>query len=122
MSISLDGEMTYFAYKLNLKSTNNTTKYESLLLGIMETKEKGVTMLKEQGDEKLVIRQVRNQYAAKNSRLRNYHSMVLVEIEGFDAFSITSILREFNSRANSLAISASFLLPHLDFKNQTYKV
>lgn len=119
--ISPDGEMTCFAYELDFKNTNNIAEYEALL-SIMAAKQKGVKMLKAQGDAELVVRQVKNQYAMKNSRLRNYRSKVWGEIEGFDAMSTTSVLREFNSRVDSLAISASFLLPHPDFKNQTYKV
>ena len=83
---------------------------------------KGVKVLKAQEDAELVVRQVKNQYLVKKSRLRNYLNKVWDEIESLDALSIISVPREFNSRANSLAFSASLLLPHPNFKDQIYKV
>ena len=44
------------------------------------------------------------------------------EIESFDALSIISVLRDFNSRYYSLIVYAWLLLPHLNFKVQTHKV
>uniref|UniRef100_UPI0018F0D670 hypothetical protein n=1 Tax=Vibrio cholerae TaxID=666 RepID=UPI0018F0D670 len=44
------GEMTFLAYKLDFKNTNNTVDYEALLLRIMEKKQKGVKIFKAQGD------------------------------------------------------------------------
>ena len=120
--ISASGETTCLAYKLDFKNTNNTTEYEALLLGILAKKQKGVKILKAQGDVELVVRKVKNQYAIKNSRLKNYRNKVWDEIKSLDAFSIISVQREFNSRVDSLAVSASLLLQHLSFKDQIYKV
>lgn len=41
-------------------------------------------------------------------------------IEYFDAFSISVVPREYNDRADSLAISATLLIPHLDFGQDKY--
>ena len=73
-------EMTCLTYKLDFKNTNNTTEYEALLLGIMTTKQKGFKLLKAQGDVELVVRQVKNQYAVKNSRMRGYCNKVWDEM------------------------------------------
>lgn len=58
----------------------------------------------------------------KNERLRYYRNHVWDEIESFDAFSIEVVPREFNSKADSLAVSAALLVPHLDFTINTYRV
>ena len=79
-------------------------------------------MLKAQGDAKLIVKQVRNQYLMKNHRLRNYRNRVWDEIEGHDAFSIIVVPREKNTKACSMAISASLLLPQPKFENKLYKV
>ena len=54
--------------------------------------------------------------------MRNYRNKVWDEIESFEAFSIVSIPRDQNTRADSLAVSASLLLPHSDFKDQVYRM
>lgn len=58
----------------------------------------------------------------KNNRLRNYRNKVWDGIESFDAFSIILVPRDQNTRVDSLAVSASLLLPHPDFKNQVYRM
>ncbi|XP_059077939.1 uncharacterized protein LOC131876533 [Cryptomeria japonica] len=44
------------------------------------------------------------------------------EIEAFDAFSIEVVPREFNSKVDSLAISAALPIPYPDFTTDTYRV
>lgn len=74
------------------------------------------------GDAELIVNQVKNTYQRKNKRLRSYQNKVWDEIEGFDAFSIQSIPREQNTKVDSLAVSASLLLPHLEFDKDVYIV
>ena len=94
--ISPSGKITYLAYKLDFKNTNNTTEYEALLLGIVVAKQKAVKILRAQGDVELVVIQVKNQYKVKNSRLKNYHNKVWDKTESLNSFSIILVLREFN--------------------------
>ena len=56
----------------------------------------------------------------KNYKLKNYRNKFWDEIEGLDAFSIEGLPREMNTKADSLAVSASLLLPHPDFKDKKY--
>ncbi len=44
------------------------------------------------------------------------------EIEGLDAFSIKVVPRELNTKADSLVVSASLLLPHPNFKDKKYQI
>ena len=44
------------------------------------------------------------------------------EIEYFDAFSLSTIPREQNSKANCLAVSTSLLIPHPRFNKDVYTV
>ena len=48
--------------------------------------------------------------------------MVWDEIESFEAFSIEFVPRSQNTKVDSLSISASLLLPHLEFKSDTYRI
>ena len=58
----------------------------------------------------------------KNHKLKNYRNRIWDEIEGLDAFSIRAVPREMNTKVDSLAVSASLLLPHLDFKDKKYQI
>ena len=58
----------------------------------------------------------------KNHRLKNYQNRVWNEIEGLDAFSIKAMPRELNTKADSLVVFASLLLPHLEFKDKKYQI
>ena len=91
--ISPEGESEPLLFKLEFGNTNNMEKYEALLLRITFTKERGIELLKAQGDAKLVVHQVKGKYSVKYHRLKNYRNRVWDEIEELDAFSITSVPR-----------------------------
>ncbi|XP_059070819.1 uncharacterized protein LOC131860421 [Cryptomeria japonica] len=120
--ISSQGDIIPFSFKLDFKNTNNTAKCEALILGISEAKNKGIKLLREKGDAELIVKQVRNLFLVKNERLKHYKNRAWDEIEFFDAFLIEVVPREQNTRADSLVVSTSLLLPHPDFKEDTYKV
>ena len=44
------------------------------------------------------------------------------EIENFNAFSLSAIPCEQNSKGNCLSVSASLLIPHLEFNRDVYTV
>ncbi|XP_057818560.2 uncharacterized protein LOC131031461 [Cryptomeria japonica] len=113
--ISPKGEIFPYSFKLQFANTNNTTEYESLLLGMSVALKRGIKNLHAQGDAKLVVCQVRSIYQTRNDRLRHYCNLVWENIEDFDAFSISVVPREYNDRADSLVVSATSLIPHLDF-------
>ncbi len=58
----------------------------------------------------------------KNKRLKHYKNWVWDKLIAFEAFSIMAILRSENTRAYSLAISASLFLPHPNFKTSEYRI
>ena len=61
-------------------------------------------------------------FSVKNQRLKHYRNRVWDEIEDFEAFSIEAIPKELNDKADSLAVSASLLIPHPNFINNKYSV
>lgn len=70
----------------------------------------------------MIVKQVRGLFNVKNKKLKHYQNRVWDEIEDFDAFSIEAIPREQNSKADSLVVSASLLIPHPEFVDDTYRV
>ena len=51
-----EGEAEPLAFKLEFDNTNNTIECEALILGIVTAKERGVKILKAQGDAELIVR------------------------------------------------------------------
>ena len=95
--ISPSGEEKYFSFHLEFEATNNVVEYEALLFGLEITRDQKIKCLSVIGDSDLIVSQVKNQFAAKNNRLRDYRNVVWDTIEMFDAFAIQAIPREENT-------------------------
>ena len=116
--ISPSGEEKYFSFRLEFEATNNMAEYEDLLLGLEIARDQKIKCLSVIGDSDLIMPQVKNQFAAKNNRLRDYRNVVWVPIEMFDAFAIQAVPREENTLADALSVIAcTFEIPsHLKEK------
>ena len=55
--ISPGGEVVRLMYKLEFITTNNTTEYEALLLGLRAAKDIGIQQISIYGDFELVVQQ-----------------------------------------------------------------
>ena len=53
--VSPSGEMISLMYKLEFVTTNNTTEYEALLLGLNAAKDLGIQQISVYGDSELVV-------------------------------------------------------------------
>ena len=111
--ISPSGEVVIFMYKLEFITTNNTTKYEALLLGLRAAKYLCIQQISTYGDSELVVQQVRNNYQVKQDLLKVYRNEVWDMIDNFFvAFNIYYIPRDHNQIADSLALAAThFKIP-----------
>ena len=74
--ISPGGEAIRLMYKLEFITTNNTTEYEALLLGLKAAKDLGIQQISVYGDSELVVQQVRNNYQVRQDLLKVYHNEV----------------------------------------------
>ena len=79
--ISLGGETVKLMYKLEFITTNNTTEYEALLLGLKAAKDLGIQQISVYGDSELVVQHVRNNYQVKQDLLKVYCNEVWDMIE-----------------------------------------
>ena len=52
-------------YKVELQATKNIYEYESLVLGLMVTKDMNIQELEAFGDSQLIVQQVKNIYRDK---------------------------------------------------------
>ena len=53
--VSPSGELVSLMYKLDFVTTNNTTEYEALLLGLNAAKDLGIQQISVYGDSEVVV-------------------------------------------------------------------
>lgn len=98
-----------FSFRLEFKCANNIVGYEAFILGLNIVYDLKIKMLKVCGNYDLTLHKIREQCLAKNPRLKLYENGVWNCIELFDAFSIESIPRNQNQKANSMSSSVTNL-------------
>ena len=105
--------MVRLMYKLEFITTNNTTEYEALLLGLRAAIYLGIQQISVYGDSELVVQEVRNNYQVKQDLLKVYWNEVWDMIENFFvAFNIYYIPRDHNQTVDSLSLVAThFRIP-----------
>ena len=93
--------------RLNFSATNNETKYEALLIGMMMVQKMGGKVVGFFSDSKLVVGQVRGDLEARDSRMQEYLCQIRSIQEKFEVFDLSHILRSGNTHADSLATLAT---------------
>ena len=96
-----------YSHKLDFDYTNNESKYEAMLLAILDLKKLKVMRVVLRGDSKMVIKQMTSEYQAMNLRMRSCQNVTQDLIEGFKECSVKLIPRVHNCVVDSLATSAS---------------
>ena len=121
--ISPSGEEKCFSFRLEFEATNNVAEYEALLLGLEISQDQKINFLSVIGDLDLIVSHVKNQFVAKNNRLRDYRNVVWDTIEMFDAFAIQAVPREENALADALlVITCTFEIPNHLKEECTFEV
>jgi ribonuclease HI len=95
------------SYKLNFQCTNNIAEYEALMLGLKLLKRVGAKQIMVRGDSKLIIKQIKGEYAVKHPRLRAYRNVVLDALRCFTKVDLQVMPRGQNILADGLATSAA---------------
>ena len=93
--------------RLGFSATNNEAKYEALLMGMAMVQKMGGKTVEVFLDSRLVISQVKEEFEAKDEKMRGYLSQIRHLQSGFESFSLLHILRSGNTHADSLAILAT---------------
>jgi ribonuclease HI len=87
-------------------ATNNVAEYEGLLLGLRRARELGATEVDVYNDSELVARQLTGAYKVKHPALRPLYERALGELGAFERWSIKSVPRAQNARADALVNAA----------------
>ena len=97
-----DGEVVDEAWALIGEATNNVAEYRGLLLGLERARALGATEVEVVNDSELVARQVSGVYRVKHADMKPLHSQALAALDRFERWSIRSVPREENARADKL--------------------
>jgi ribonuclease HI len=87
-------------------ATNNVAEYRALLLGAACARELGASEVDIVGDSELIAKQVRGIYKVKHAGLRELHAEATRALRAFDRWSIRTVPREKNARADALVNDA----------------
>ena len=87
-------------------ATNNVAEYRGLLLGLERARALGATDVEVLNDSELVARQVNGQYKVKHADMKPLHSRVRDALGAFQSWSVSSVPRERNRRADALVNEA----------------
>ena len=88
------------------ESTNNVAEYRALLLGLDLARRLGAREVEVVNDSELVARQVGGQYKVKHPGLRPLHREAMEALRSFNRWSVRSVRRESNERADELVNAA----------------
>ena len=88
------------------ESTNNVAEYRALLLGAERARALGATEIEVVNDSQLVARQVTGDYKVKQEHLKPLRAEALSALEAFERWTIRSVPREENLRADALVNEA----------------
>lgn len=83
-------------------TTNNVAEYKAVLLGLQLATRLGAHDVEVVNDSELIARQIGGQYKVKQPHLKPLHSETMEALRQFDAWSVRSVRREHNERADEL--------------------
>jgi ribonuclease HI len=87
-------------------ATNNVAEYQALLLGLQCALELGASEVAVVGDSELIAKQVQGLYKVKHEAMRPLHHQALAALARFDDWSIRTVPRAENARADALVNAA----------------
>jgi ribonuclease HI len=88
------------------ETSNNVAEYRALLLGLERVRAIGASEVEIINDSELIARQLTGAYKVKHAALLPLHGEALEALESFDRWSINSVPRAQNARADALVNAA----------------
>ncbi|XP_059638556.1 uncharacterized protein LOC132280816 [Cornus florida] len=101
------GKVQNLSFKLTFGCSNNTAKYEALVLGLLAAREDKIKRLRVQGDSNLVVKQLDGSYAIKEPALAAYKTIIQKLSSNADKLCITYAPRTANRHPDALATLGS---------------
>ena len=86
--------------------SNNVAEYRALLLGVRRARELGATEIEVVNDSELIAKQVNGQYKVKHPDMKPLHAQALAALGELDRWTVRTVRREQNTRADALVNAA----------------
>ena len=96
-----------YALRLGFKTSNNEAEYETFISGLRLAKAIGAQRLHIHNDSQLVVKQVMEEYQAKEEKILSYLTKVKGLLKELEEWKFEQIPHSSNVEANSLARLAS---------------
>lgn len=103
---SPDGEILDEASELLGTATNNVAEYRALLLGLARARALGASEVEVVNDSELIAKQVQGVYKVKHAAMRPLYGEAMLALRSFERWSIRSVPRAQNARADALVNAA----------------
>ena len=87
-------------------ATNNEAEYRAVLVGLERVLELGAREVEVVNDSQLVARQITGEYRVKKAELKPLHARALAALRRFERWTVRSVPREENERADGLVNEA----------------
>ena len=104
---SLEKDVLKYGVQLQFPAMNNEAEYEVILTSLRIEKALGIKNLKLRIDSKLIVRQITNEYEAKEERMKRYLKLTSQLIDDFDDVRFEQISWENNSAVDKVTKLAS---------------
>jgi ribonuclease HI len=101
-----EGEVVGEHAQLLGEVTNNVAEYRALLLGLERAGELGASEVEIVGDSELIAKQVQGLYKVKHEAMKPLHQQALAAVARFERWSIRTVPRAQNERADALVNAA----------------
>ncbi len=88
------------------EATNNVAEYRAVQLGLKLARDLGAREVDVVNDSELVARQIGGQYKVKHAGLKPLYLETMEALRGFERWSVRSVRRESNTRADELVNEA----------------
>ena len=102
-----DGEILKYGVQLRFLATNNEAEYEGILTGLRLEKALRVKNLLIQSDSKLVVKQIKGEYQAKEERMQKYLRLTRHLTREFDEVEFVQVPRNQNALVDEISKLAS---------------
>jgi ribonuclease HI len=103
---SEQGEVVDEATELLGVASNNVAEYRAVLLALRRAKALGAREVELINDSELIAKQLNGEYKVKHPAMIPLFSETRAALSGFDRWSIRSVRREQNARADALVNAA----------------
>ena len=88
------------------ETTNNVAEYRAVMLGLELARELGADSVEVVNDSELVARQIEGRYKVKHAGLKPLYLETMKALREFGDWSVRSVRRESNERADQLVNEA----------------